>query len=70
MSRGYCVDCHYNGPLTALGECSRCGSDWTTTDIDEASKDRRSNLNSDGLSDLLGRSSALDGRVRTDFYQF
>lgn len=29
MTRGYCVDCNYEGPLAPLGDCPRCGSDWT-----------------------------------------
>jgi hypothetical protein len=30
MARGFCVDCNYEGSLSPTGDCSRCGSEWTT----------------------------------------
>ncbi len=33
MARGFCVDCNYDGPLEPTGDCSRCGSSWTTASM-------------------------------------
>jgi len=30
MARGFCVDCNYEGALNPMGDCPRCGSQWTT----------------------------------------
>lgn len=48
MARGLCVDCNYDGPLEPMGDCPRCGSEWTT------SSDKK-RIDDDGLDSLLGR---------------
>ena len=60
MARGLCVDCNYDGPLGPMGDCPRCGSEWTTSSEKPVRED-------DGLNSLLGRTTEFGG---TPQYQF
>ncbi len=48
MGKGLCVDCNYDGPLDSMGDCPRCGSEWTTSSDKQRVQDH-------ALDSLLGR---------------
>ncbi len=60
MARGYCVDCNYDGPLSALGDCPRCGSDWTEKHVARRDEDQLDGLYSPIDVSLDSSASDLD----------
>lgn len=66
MARGYCVDCHYEGPLNPMGDCPRCGSDWTDSVADAT---RRDEDQLDGLLNASYSSRTTSEDQDSDYYE-